>query len=545
MKKVCIIYANCQNKLIAEYLNRSSHFNREYLIHRFPVHRLIEQKSTIPEELLKQADLFIYQPVKDIHGDRSSQSILSKLSPDCQKISFPSLYFKGYFPQYCKNPANQIIKPNYPYGIIPPGDTNIIALLAKGKSVAQITEILSDPNFYSQEFLLNNLDGTLQELARRESQLSIKVSSFIKENYQNYYLFHTQNHPTDIFGIYVVNQILKLLDLPRLTDNLFINNPTRGVLDSFQIPIYPSVIKHLNLNFVDYSSVYRHSSFSTNEMTFSRYISEYIELYIPPPKNAKKFFFESITLTKQNKLQQAIDKLKKAIQIKPNNATYYGNLGDIYLKQNKLDDAELAYRKCIELSPTWEDFYQSLGKVLLKKDKLAEAILVYEKALLTNPVSAKIHRFLGDTLLKQNKLDRAENIYQKAIDLDPSNAFNYRCLGDVFKKKNFLDLAVFNYQKAISFSPNTSYFYSNLSIVLAKQNKLDEAISICQQAIELSHQDPNYYRNLGDIQLQKGNIDDALLTYQKAIKLNPQQIEKIFLKLSTILKARNKKIKLT
>ena len=100
MKKVCLIYANCQNQPIAKYLNRSAEFNREYLIHRFPVHNLIEKQTTIPSELLQKVDLFIYQPVKDIHGERSSKAVLAKLSPRCKKISFPSLYFKGYFPQF-------------------------------------------------------------------------------------------------------------------------------------------------------------------------------------------------------------------------------------------------------------------------------------------------------------------------------------------------------------------------------------------------------------------------------------------------------------
>ncbi|WP_158260611.1 hypothetical protein [Pleurocapsa sp. CCALA 161] len=48
MKKICIVYANCQNKLIGKYLNQSSAFNQEYQIHRFPVHLLIQQKSTVP-----------------------------------------------------------------------------------------------------------------------------------------------------------------------------------------------------------------------------------------------------------------------------------------------------------------------------------------------------------------------------------------------------------------------------------------------------------------------------------------------------------------
>ena len=486
MKKVCLIYANCQNKLIAQYLNKSSDFNQEYSIHRFPVHHLIEKESTIPQELLQQADLFIHQPVKKIHGDRSSEFILSQLPSSCQTISFPSLYFKGYFPQYCKNPDNKVIKPNYPYGIMPHGDSNIISLVNEGKSVTEIIKILSDPDFYSRDFVIKNFNSTINELAKRETTIDIKVSDFIELHYQNYHLFHTQNHPSDLLGSYIVNQILELINLPILTQNLLEDSFHREVLDSFQIPIYPSVIKHLGLKFADCNTVYRNSSFSTNKMTFARYITEYIKLSSPSRKQAIKIYFDSITLTKQAKFDRAINKLKKLIELEPGNATYYDDLGKIFLKQNKFDSAIKVYQKAIALSPDWENFYESLGEALIEQNKLNDALKLYKISLAQNANNAKIHRLIGNVLMKQKKIDKAAMFYRKAIHLDPTNAFNYRCLGDALKKKRCFKLAVLNYQKAIGLSPKTVYLYTNLSDILVKQNKFEEAINTCGRAIDLN-----------------------------------------------------------
>ncbi len=535
MKKVCLIYANCQNKLIAEYLHRSATFCREYIVHCFPVHNLIEQQTTIPEELLQQTDLFIYQPVKNHHGDRSTQSIQKKLSPNCQKISFPSLYFKGYFPQYCKNPHNHIIKPNYPYGIIPHGDANIISLLASGKTADEIITILSDPDFYSPEFLSNTVDRSLQELAKRESNLSVKVSSFIRENYQQYHLFNTQNHPSDILGFHVVNQILKLLKIPILAQDLLTKNPQRWILNKFQIPIYPSVAKHLKLNFIEKDTVYRHSSFSTNGMTFARYIKEYVALCVDSQTYPLQFHFESIALTRQNKLELAASKLQQAIAIAPNNATYYGELGVIFRKQHKLPEAVSAYKKAISLNPKWESFYQSLGQILLANNSLSEAITVYERAIAIDPEYSPFYRLLGDVLMKQNKLAQAEANYLKAIDLEPANAFNYRCLGDIFRKKKAWPEAIKYYNSAIDLSPNTEYFYSNLADIFTQQNNLDKAINIYQQAVKMFCKNADLHLNIGNLQLRKGNIDDALNAYQKSIELEPHRTKKIFQKLQAVI----------
>lgn len=491
MKKVCLIYANCQNKLVAQYLNKSSDFNQEYLIHRFPVHHLIEKESTIPQELLQQADLFIYQPVKKIHGDRSSEFILSQLPSSCQKISFPSLYFKGYFPQYCKNPANKVIKPNYPYGIMPHGDSNIISLVNEGKSVTEIIKILSDPNFYSRDFVIKNFNSTINELAKRETTIDIKVSDFIKLHYQNYYLFHTQNHPSDLLGSYIANQILELINLPILTQNLLEESFDREVLDSIQIPIYPSVIKHLDLKFANRHTVYRNSSFSTSKMTFARYIAEYIKLSSPSQEQAIEIYFDSIALTKQAKFERAIDKLKKSIELDSSNATYYDDLGKIFLKQNKWDSAIKVYQKAIDLSPDWEQFYESLGEALIEQNKLNDALKLYKISLAQNANNAKIHRLIGNVLMKQKKIDKAAIFYRKSICLDPTNAFGYRCLGDALKKKKRFKLAASNYQKAIALSPKTVYLYTNLSDILVKQNKFEEAIDLCDRAIDLNPKQKN------------------------------------------------------
>lgn len=536
MKKICIIYANCQNKLIAQYLGRSQQFNQEYLIKRFPVHRLMEKGSTIPNRLLKQAKLFIYQPVKDIHGDRSAKYILSKLSSDCQCISFPPLYCTGYFPQYCKNPVNKVIKPNYPFGVFPHGDTNIISLLEQGKSVAEITEILSDSNFYTQEFLLANLNETLNELGRRESQLSIKVTNFIKAHYQHHYLFYTQNHPSDILGIYVVNQILKLLNMPSLGDEFSFAQTIRGVLDSIQIPIYPSVIKHLKLTFIDKKNVYRNTSFCTNQITFKRYISEYIDLHLSDSRSAIFYHFQGIKFVHKNKLTKASTVLKKAIAIHPNNAAYYGELGNILQKQNNFTDAEYAYNKAIELSPNWEYFYKSLGDILSKKKDFIGAILAYKQAVALNPENADFYCSLGDTLVKQNNFEAAEKAYQKAVGIDPTKAYYYQCLGKIFDKRNNLELAIANYNKAIEIHPNKAYFYYLLANALLKQNNFSGAITACQKAIQINSKNPNFHRVLGNILLQKGDVEGSSKAYQQAIKLDPNQITEIFAQLGYAIK---------
>ena len=417
MKKICIIYANCQNELLAEYLSKSALFNQEYSIKRFPAHLLIQGKTTIPQHLLKQAKLFIYQPVKEAHGKASSKYLLDRLSADCQTISFPSLYFTGYFPQYYKNPHKKVIKSIYPFGIIPEGDINIANILEQEQNIDKIALQLQDADFYTSEFLINNLNSSLEELARRETNLDVKVSQFIRDNYQQHRLFYVHNHPTDILGIYIVNKILNQIDLPQLEQKMS-GNPASGILDNTQIPIYPSVIKHLQLDFAR-QITYKHNRFCTNHLSFDRYIKEYINLSLLSPGSSGAYYFEGLKHMDKSQYAQAENSLKQAIKLNPQNAAYYRDLGEIYQQQQQLDKAELVYKKAIELEPEWIDFYKSLGSILITKEDYAGAALTYKQAIKLDPRNEEFYSSLGEVLVKLKRLDLAEKCYLHAIRLNP------------------------------------------------------------------------------------------------------------------------------
>ncbi len=541
MKKVCIIYSNCQNRLLAKYLHKSKEFNQKYTIKRYRAHLLMRKGATIPDKVLKQAELFIYQPVKNIHGISSSEYLLSRLSRNCQCISFPSIYFTGYFPQYCRNPVPQTSNINYPGGIIPHGDANIITMLKQGFKEKEIITKLCDPNFYSQKFLLLNLQQTLEELARRESELTIKISNFIRVNYRDYYLFHTQNHPSDILGVYVANQILKQIHLPTLGNELSFNNPSVDVLNHIQLPIYPSVIKNLELTFAKDILSYRHGSFYTDKMTLEKYVSEYINFNNLTSGTAEYHFINGIKLANKSDFNSAKVAFDRAIAIQPDRGAYHRELGDLLYNQNKLAEAESAYRKAILLSPDWGELYRPLAEVLIKQKKFDSAIQVYQRIITLIPNDADLKNSLGNVLAKQYDYELAELYYKEAIALDPHKAYFYRCLGDCLLRKNTLEQAIFNYRRAIELAPTAAYLYIRLGNTLAKQNNLSEAIAACQKAISLNQKNPNFYRILGNIQLQQGNVNASFGSYQQAIKLNSNQIEQIFFQLSHFLQEKTNK----
>lgn len=77
-------------------------------------------------------------------------------------------------------------------------------------------------------------------------------------------------------------------------------------------------------------------------------LSEKFGYQINPPDDA--FYQMSLRLGRENKFSEAIEFLKRSIEIFPNNLTTYGVLGETYEKNNQLRQAGDAYEKGYKLS---------------------------------------------------------------------------------------------------------------------------------------------------------------------------------------------------
>jgi len=74
-----------------------------------------------------------------------------------------------------------------------------------------------------------------------------------------------------------------------------------------------------------------------------------------------------------NQLKQKLTRLKKEIELNPEDANAHRNLGALLYEQNKLEEAEKEYRKAIEINPEDAEAYCNLGILLSKIGKSKEA----------------------------------------------------------------------------------------------------------------------------------------------------------------------------
>lgn len=132
------------------------------------------------------------------------------------------------------------------------------------------------------------------------------------------------------------------------------------------------------------------------DMIFIRNIPEnkkFIEKYQKIEK-IKDYFNQSQMFYKKGDYNQAINILRKILEIDPSNAEAYNNLGSIYAEQKELDLAISAWRRAIKINPNFLGVHLNLGYAYIMKGMKEEAVKEFNKVLEIDPNNEMAKGFL-------------------------------------------------------------------------------------------------------------------------------------------------------
>ncbi len=126
---------------------------------------------------------------------------------------------------------------------------------------------------------------------------------------------------------------------------------------------------------------------------------------------------------------EALGWLRKAVEIDPDFAGAWVNLGVALRRQGDVAGAEAAYRKALEIAPQTSSAYSNLASILRMRGRDTEAAALLALAANADNRNPFSYIALGDLSMAQGRLQEAQRFYRQALRLHREDAEIYAALG--------------------------------------------------------------------------------------------------------------------
>jgi Flp pilus assembly protein TadD len=198
-------------------------------------------------------------------------------------------------------------------------------------------------------------------------------------------------------------------------------------------------------------------------------------------RNSETLFRHALAVTKENylaendlgtwlanngRLAEALDCLRRAVEINPNEPEVRYNLGNTFSKLGNFDEAIQNYQISLQARPDQADVLGNLGVALVAKKQYTNAIACFMSALKLEPDSAEIHNNLATVLFIGHEFASAEEHFRDAMRINPENPQIYVNLGDTLLRENKIPEAVQCYQMALDLKPDDQTIKLKLQALL-------------------------------------------------------------------------------
>ncbi len=186
---------------------------------------------------------------------------------------------------------------------------------------------------------------------------------------------------------------------------------------------------------------------------------------------------------------KAIEYVRKALELDPQNADAWRTLGNDYALLKDYDNAIEYHRTALELDPQNADAWLQLGNDYAWLKDYHKANEYYRKALDLDPQNAGAWRQLGNDYAWLKDYHKAIEYHRKALDLDPQNAGAWSDVGYLKMLAADRAEAIHAFERSIGLDPKRPNPWALWALMLYRDGNWLAAWEKTKEALEL---DPAY-----------------------------------------------------
>ncbi|WP_298239251.1 tetratricopeptide repeat protein [uncultured Algibacter sp.] len=281
-------------------------------------------------------------------------------------------------------------------------------------------------------------------------------------------------------------------------------------------------------------------------------------LYSLDPMNEELFIQKANILSKQDNHQQAIEVLKKALELTDDVVDIYSLIGMEYLFLDSFEDAKSNFMRCIEAdvqdysalyniiycfdflnqhneaidylnvfldkNPYCEVAWHQLGKQYFELKNYEKALTAFDFAIISDDrfVGAYLER--GKVLEKLNKYEEAIENYSITLKLDDPTSFALLRIGGCYEKLNKDDLAVQYYYKTVHEDPLLDKGWIAITKFYNRKKNYQKALYYINKAINIDAENVIYWKLYSQINQRLNFYEEAERGFKKTLELGNYEL---------------------
>ncbi|MBV9183369.1 MAG: tetratricopeptide repeat protein [Acidobacteria bacterium] len=240
------------------------------------------------------------------------------------------------------------------------------------------------------------------------------------------------------------------------------------------------------------------------------------------PASPEGYALRALGLMNQKEFTIAAQAARKAIEVAPQSAVGYLEMGNLRAFEHKWNEAEKWYKQSLSRDPNSLEALRGLATSYLAERHPEKAVAAVQEQIAISPNTA-FYTLLGGVLVDNKNYHEARTALTKAVELDKHNTEAYAKLCQVEAAAGALDDAISTGKRAVSDNPKVADLFILLGTLYERKADFEQAKGAYQNALEVRHNDPKASNNLAYLLLEThGNADEALQLAQAARRAMPK-----------------------
>jgi tetratricopeptide (TPR) repeat protein len=199
---------------------------------------------------------------------------------------------------------------------------------------------------------------------------------------------------------------------------------------------------------------------------------------------ASRYVFLGDAQRSQNKLEDAMKSFRTALKVDPCHGEAMCNIA-LLCRDTHPDEAYEMLTKVVELDPQCAAAYREMGFILAKRGDSQSAEVMLQEALRIDDSSEWTHFYYGAVLLDLSRTKEAEEHYRKGVELAHSAAYAQELLGGFYRTQGRLTEAIGCLRKACDLESENATVAFKLGRCLLELGEQEEGRQWLQRSLAM------------------------------------------------------------